>query len=117
MKDPRPKLNREHFLQVCLMVLLKEKSNYGYQLLEDLEPFGIDSESLNIGALYRSLRKLENEGYIESDWIDSDQGPQKRIYHLTDLGKTNLNDRMTFIHHRRQSLENLIHQYEKGDLK
>ena len=58
----------ERFLEMCLLLLLFEKPGYGYGLIEQLEYFGFLQEELNVGSLYRVLRKMENEKLVISDW-------------------------------------------------
>ena len=82
----------ERFLEVCLLLLLFEEPGYGYGLIEQLEHFGFLQEELNVGSLYRVLRKMENEKLVISDWEESDQGPRKRTYEITNVGKNELDD-------------------------
>ena len=39
-----------------------------------------------VGGLYRSLRRLEDEGAVASRWCDEDVGPRRREYELTQQG-------------------------------
>ena len=43
------------------LVVLREESSHGYELMERLEQFGF-VEHLNPGTLYRTLRQMEQEG-------------------------------------------------------
>ena len=42
---------------------------------------------MNYGTLYPALLKLEQEGYIQSDWGVSENNRRARFYRLTRAGK------------------------------
>jgi len=46
------------------LVLLKECTNYGYELMECMRELGF--ETMNPGTLYRTLRKMEKDGFCSS---------------------------------------------------
>jgi len=55
--EARPK----NWLTLVTLVLLKEESSYGYELMERLEEeFGF--EQINPSSVYRTLRQMEKEG-------------------------------------------------------
>jgi len=74
------------------LVLLKEQSSYGYELMERLEEeFGF--EQINPGSVYRTLRQMEKEELCESEWETSNSsngGPARRMYFITDEGEAYL---------------------------
>jgi poly-beta-hydroxybutyrate-responsive repressor len=50
-----------------------------------------ESEQINAGTLYRTLRQLEKEGLCDSAWDTSQQrGPARRMYYITEAGKAYL---------------------------
>jgi poly-beta-hydroxybutyrate-responsive repressor len=49
-------------------------------------------EQINPGTLYRTLRKMENEGLCETVWETSNGGPACRVYSVTDAGEGYLED-------------------------
>src|SRR5215207_8700384 len=65
------------------LVLLREESSYGYELMERLEQqFGF--EQISAGTLYRTLRRMEQEGLCKSEWETSEGGPARRMYSITE---------------------------------
>ena len=75
----------KNFARPCLLLLLAEAPAHGYELLERLRPFGFD---LNDPAtIYKTLRQMENEGQVTSEWELSTRGPARRVYSLTDDGR------------------------------
>ena len=81
--QPKAEARPRNWLSPLTLVLLKEESSYGYELMERLdEEFGI--EQINPGSVYRTLRQIENEGFCESEWDTSESGPARRMYSITD---------------------------------
>lgn len=42
------------------------------------------------GTLYPLLSRLRREGLLEYEWVESDAGPPRKYYRLTDDGRTQL---------------------------
>lgn len=82
--DPLAGLPRS-FHRPCLLLLLGEQAAHGYDLLERLRQLGF--KQIDPGLLYRSLRAMEQEGLVTSDWEGSELGPPRRIYELSDEGR------------------------------
>ena len=52
----------------------------------DISEMTDDAISVDAGGLYRTLRRMEEEGFVTSKWVEGDSGPQKREYDLTAEG-------------------------------
>ncbi len=73
-------------LEPALLILVKNEPSHGYSLLAELGEMGIDT--LHPSVVYRTLREMEDLGWIQSDWeTDQTQGPPRRTYHLTQQGE------------------------------
>src|SRR5438067_1682223 len=59
---------------------------HGYLIEEYLR--GIGFFSLEMSTLYRTLRQLEKDGLLHSTWEPGPTGPARRVYSLTDVGRT-----------------------------
>lgn len=81
--DPLAGLPR-NFLRPCLLLMIGEAPSYGYDLLERVRSVGFSR--VDPGLLYRSLRAMEQEGLVKSLWRDSEVGPPRRTYELSDDG-------------------------------
>ena len=80
-----------NWLVPVVLVLLKEESSYGYELMERIEEdFGF--EEINPGSVYRALRQMEREGLCSSVWDVrvEEGGPPRRMYALSDAGEAYL---------------------------
>ena len=60
----------------AMLALLSEGPKYGWQLREEFEARTGEVWPLNVGQVYQTLRRLERDGFVESDGT-SDEGPQK----------------------------------------
>lgn len=60
---------------------------HGYGIARRIEQTSGDKLVLNYGTLYPSLIKLEQEGYIDSEWGVSDNNRKAKYYKLTRGGR------------------------------
>jgi PadR family transcriptional regulator len=63
---------------------------HGYGIARRIEQTSGDLLSVNYGTLYPSLLKLEQEGYISSEWGVSDNNRRAKYYKLTRAGRKQL---------------------------
>ena len=63
---------------------------HGYGIARRIEQTSQDLLSLNYGTLYPALLKLEQEGYIASEWGMSDNNRKAKYYRLTPTGRKQL---------------------------
>jgi len=59
---------------------------HGYGIARRIEQVSDDLLAVNYGTLYPALLKLEQEGYIASDWGVSDNNRKAKFYRLTRAG-------------------------------
>jgi PadR family transcriptional regulator PadR len=60
---------------------------HGYGIARRIEQTSGDQLSVNYGTLYPALLKLEQEGYISSEWGVSDNNRKAKFYRLTRAGQ------------------------------
>ena len=78
---------------LALMILKTLESMgalHGYGIARRIEQTSGDLLSVNYGTLYPSLLKLEQEGYIKSEWGVSDNNRKAKYYNLTRAGRKQL---------------------------
>ena len=74
------------FLDPALLLLLEQAPSHGYTLLGRMAEFGLDFLAPTV--IYRALRDMEAQGQIISTIDDeTTQGPPRRVYALTPLGR------------------------------
>jgi PadR family transcriptional regulator PadR len=64
---------------------------HGYGIARRIEQTSGDLLAVNYGTLYPALLKLEQEGYINSEWGVSDNNRKAKYYKLTRAGRKQLN--------------------------
>jgi PadR family transcriptional regulator PadR len=77
-----------NWLTPVALVLLSEESSHGYELMERLEQFGF--EQISAATLYRTLRRMEQQGLCKSAWERSEGRPARRMYSITESGEAYL---------------------------
>ncbi len=78
---------------LALMVLKTLETlgpQHGYGIARRIEQTSNDLLSVNYGTLYPALLKLEQEGYITSEWGVSDNNRKAKFYSLTRAGRKQL---------------------------
>jgi PadR family transcriptional regulator, regulatory protein PadR len=63
---------------------------HGYGIARRIEQTSGDLLAVNYGTLYPALLKLEQEGYISSEWGFSDNNRKAKYYKLTRAGRKQL---------------------------
>ena len=75
---------------MVLKTLQAMGSLHGYGIARRIEQISGDLLSVNYGTLYPALLKLEQEGYIDSEWSVSDNNRKAKYYKLTSAGRKQL---------------------------
>jgi poly-beta-hydroxybutyrate-responsive repressor len=101
------------FLQPCLLVMLHRGEAHGYSLLNGLDEFGFNLDRLDPSLVYRALREMEAVGLVTSEWGEESQGPQRRVYRITQEGEQYLAQWVADLRRTRQEIDYLLATYEK----
>lgn len=74
---------KKGILELCVLTLVKGRDCYGYELVEEI------SKKINVneGTVYPILRRLTLEGYFETYLKESNEGPPRKYYRITKLGR------------------------------
>ncbi|KOO50471.1 poly-beta-hydroxybutyrate-responsive repressor [Priestia koreensis] len=75
----------KNFMIPFLLLSLRGWNLHGYKLIQQLMSFGFTS--VDQGNVYRTLRQLEKDDLIASEWDTTADGPARRIYSLTKAGE------------------------------
>jgi DNA-binding PadR family transcriptional regulator len=99
-----------HLPAFILLTLAHEPRHGGAihtALSQRLADFNTDS-----GAIYRTLRALEDQGAIESTWDTSQTGPARKVYQITPAGWVQLQALEEDIRYRLGLLQTFLTSYE-----
>ena len=79
---------RRGAVEHCVLALLRDRPRYGFDLVRELSEAGglLTSE----GTIYPLLARLRRDGLVVTTWQESDSGPPRRYYALTDDGRASV---------------------------
>ena len=77
-------------LDLLVLKTLSRGSRHGYGIARFLEEATGEALSIEEGSLYPSLYRLENRGFVEAEWRESELGRRAKFYRLTPAGRRQL---------------------------
>jgi poly-beta-hydroxybutyrate-responsive repressor len=98
------------YIQPCLLLVLSQKDSYGYELIGEVARLGATPDA---SAVYRTLRKMEGERLLKSEWITEGTGPAKRFYKITPEGEDLLHSWVVVLRGNKERLEHFLDEYSK----
>ena len=101
--------NLYRFVEPVVLLLLKKKGrSYGYDLAGELQRHALTDAEIERAALYRTLRQLEMNGNVISEWEVEQSGPARRVYKLTAQGEKHLEEWATVLEHVSRSMARFV---------
>jgi poly-beta-hydroxybutyrate-responsive repressor len=101
--------NLYRFVEPVVLLLLKKKGqSYGYDLAGDLHDHALTDAEIERAALYRTLRQLEMNGNVKSNWETDQGGPARRVYKLTAKGEEHLEEWATVLEHVSKAMTKFV---------
>ena len=76
-------LPRRFLPAFLLLTLDRFGTSYGYELCENVQEQGL---AVDLAAVYRAMRSMQQHDLVTSTWARSESGPDRRLYSLTDAG-------------------------------
>lgn len=82
---------RKGVLEMCIIGKISLKDMYGYQIVQEI------SNTINVSesTVYPILQRLTKEGIFSIYYKESNEGPRRKYFKLTDVGKNYLNKLLT----------------------
>jgi DNA-binding PadR family transcriptional regulator len=103
--------NLYRFVEPVLLLLLRTKGrSYGYELGSDVPKYALTDAEIEVSALYRTLRQLEQNDCVTSRWDVEGSGPARRLYALTARGEQHLEEWVTVLGHMSKSMTRFVSQ-------
>ncbi|WP_209330405.1 PadR family transcriptional regulator [Lunatimonas salinarum] len=75
---------RKGILECCILHIISRGEVYASDLMEELKAANL---LIVEGTLYPLLNRLKNSGLVTYRWVESDAGPPRKYYVITDTGK------------------------------
>lgn len=80
---------RKGILEYCILTILSKKDLYTTDIINTLK----ENDLIVVeGTLYPLLTRQKNAGLLKYRWEESPQGPPRKYYTLTELGRTYLKE-------------------------
>jgi PadR family transcriptional regulator PadR len=102
----------EGVLEAGLLLVLAEDDGYGYDLATELTRRNLVLSPVLPARVYEALRRLEDDGAVTSREELSPNGPDRRQYCLTPVGRERLDRWAESLRQTERSLHRLLHVYD-----
>ena len=80
---------RKGLLELCVLHIIDTKTSYVHDIIKKLKKTNL---LVGEGTLYPLLTRLKNEHLLEYKWEESNEGPPRKYYFITQEGKKSLKD-------------------------
>ncbi|MEM6320161.1 MAG: PadR family transcriptional regulator [Bacteroidota bacterium] len=74
---------RKGILELCVLSIIAEKDAYPSDIIKQLESSQLIVKQ---GTMYPLLTRLKNDGILTYNWQESEMGPPRKYYQLTQKG-------------------------------
>lgn len=101
-------------LEGCILGIISRNETYGYEIAKQLEFYGFGE--IAEGTIYPLLLRLEKNGMITAVYRQSEFGPKRKYYSLTESGREEL---LNFTENYRElsnAVERLFTDIEEAEL-
>ncbi|MBN1480073.1 PadR family transcriptional regulator [candidate division KSB1 bacterium] len=104
---------RQRWVEPSILYTLWNGPKHGYEIMSALPELGFVQGTADPGAIYRTLRAMEEHNFVKSEWDTSGSGPAKRTYTLTEEGREHMSCWLDALKQRRDALDSFIRRVEK----
>lgn len=80
-------------LEGCILGIIRKKETYGYEISEALGKYGFGK--ITEGTIYPILLRLEKQELVSAIYRQSDVGPKRKYYSLTEKGEAEFQNYLT----------------------
>jgi transcriptional regulator len=87
---PKPSDLLQGTLDLLILRTLVREPLHGWRISKRIQELSDEVLAVGQGSLYPALHRLENQGWIVSEWKESGQGRQAKFYALTREGRQQL---------------------------
>src|SRR5947199_10522029 len=77
-------------LDMLILQILALGPAHGYGIAQRLEQISQSVVQVNQGSLYPALHRLEQKGWLQAEWKQSETGREAKFYSLTRSGRKQL---------------------------
>jgi PadR family transcriptional regulator, regulatory protein PadR len=77
-------------LDLLILTTISLEAKHGWAIAKRIQQVSDDVLQVTQGALYPALHRLEQRGWIRSEWRTAESGREAKFYTLTKAGRTQL---------------------------
>ena len=77
-------------LDLLILRTLSPQAMHGWAIAKRIQQLSSEVLQVQQGSLYPALHRLEQQGWIEAEWAESETGRQAKFYSLTAAGRGQL---------------------------
>ena len=78
---------KKGLLSFWLLLLLNQRKAYPYEIKDAIAELSQNTISAEDNSIYRALKRLAQSGVVDSEVQPSENGPNRRYFFLTELGR------------------------------
>lgn len=93
-----------------VLLAVSMQRGHGYVIEDYLRTLGL--YGITMSTLYRTLRQMERDGFLESAWVPGPTGPARRVYTLTDSGRAWLDVSAAMLNAYRDTIDRFFGLYD-----
>jgi PadR family transcriptional regulator PadR len=102
---------RRGTLEMVVLLIISGGDVYAADILKELK-----TQDMIVveGTLYPLLSRMRRAGIVQYEWRESETGPPRKYYRLSDLGKKILQELKTSWNQTKKTITQLAKKYEKS---
>lgn len=87
---PQPNDRLQGTLDLLVLKTLARGAMHGWSVAQRIQEVSRETLQINQGSLYPALHRLEEAGFVRSEWGASENNRRAKFYELTAAGKKQL---------------------------
>jgi poly-beta-hydroxybutyrate-responsive repressor len=111
-REPLPGWPPRDVLAPFVLLAVSLQRAHGYVIEDYLRALGLFG--ITMSTLYRTLRQMEKDGFVESAWEPGPTGPARRVYTITDAGHVWLESSAAMLNTYRETIDRFFGLYDAG---
>ena len=111
-REPLPGWPPRDVLAPFVLLAVSLQRAHGYVIEDYLRALGLFG--ITMSTLYRTLRQMEKDGFVESTWEPGPTGPARRVYTITDAGHVWLESSAAMLNTYRETIDQFFGLYDAG---
>jgi PadR family transcriptional regulator PadR len=78
-------------LDMLILKVVALGPSHGYAIAQRLQQISKELFQVHQGSLYPALHRVEDKGWLQAEWKESETGRQAKFYSLTKKGRRHMN--------------------------